>query len=153
ASDKPQPPRSPRPTIEPANRFAGAVHVQRVATICALALLLFAVSSRVNAWLLAAIFAFGVLVDVEHLGGDSAIWWNVGSIMSEGINHALVFAFPAGLFAYLERATVARGVALALVLGVLLWNRPANLGLALAFAPIFAADQGRAGAKRAALRA
>jgi hypothetical protein len=145
--------RSDRPRIEPENRYLGVVHVQKVVTVVSLALLVFVLSSSINVWQLAALLVFGTLVDTEHLGGDSSIWWNVTSVMSEGLNHALVFLLLAALFEYLRAPRPARGIALGLVLALLLLNRPVNAALAGAIAVAWLGDRARVGWRRASGRA
>jgi len=143
----PAPTDRPRPDAH--DRFTRVVRAQRVLTIASLTILLWVLSSGINVWQLAGLLLFASAMDVEHLGGDSCVWWNVGQVMSEGLNHALVFTFAAALFAYLRQGSAAGGAALGLSIGFLLWNRPANAALVSAIPLAWVHDWTRSDWKRA----
>ena len=145
--------RTERPVTDPGNRWLRAAQVQKLATIAAIATLVWTLSSTLNAWLLAALLGAAAFLDTEHLGGDASVWWNATAIMSEGLNHALVFLLFAALFAYLERPRAAIGVALGLVLALLLLDRPANVALGVAVPFAWWGDRAREGWRRATKRA
>jgi hypothetical protein len=139
---------------DPGHRYLAAVRAQKVLTIAALAALVFALSAFVNAWLVAALFFAAYLSDAYHVGGDSSVWFNVESLLSEGLNHPLLFGWLAAAAAYVERSTWPRLLSLALLGGLLLANRAANASLVAivgAIALLHARDEGwRKGLARSA---
>ena len=131
----------------------GVVHAQRVLLLGSLVVLVLALSSSLNAWLVGGLLYLGALIDTERLGGSSSVAWNAGSIMSEGINHPLVFLLCAAVFEYLRRPGWARGAVVSLVLALLLANRPANAPLAAALFLIWLFHTAEEGWRAASVRA
>jgi hypothetical protein len=110
-------------------------------------------SRAISAWLLGLLVALGAIADgLVGTAPDASVAFNVESLISEGLNHPLVFAFMTATFIYLERPSWSKGVFLALLTSLLLLNRPANAALAAVFAVAFLADLDR-GWKKAAVRA
>ena len=151
APRKPLVPEAFAPVIEPAHRYLGVVHAQKVVTALALALLALVLSGAVNAWLAGALLALGAMIDLLR-AGDGSLAFNVDCLLSEGLNHALVLLLTTAVLAYLLRPGWSRGTALALVLALLLLNRPANLAFAGVFLLLFLFHLAEDGLRRALAR-
>ena len=136
---------------DPTHRFLGAVRAQKVLAAGSLALLVWVLAGSWNAWLLAALVGIATLADLGTYGDGSAAW-NLGSLMSEGLNLSLLFLFIAAAFAYLRRPGRLVGGALAVLVALLLLDRPANAPLAIVFAAVWLRHARQEGVRFASLR-
>lgn len=153
---RPELPRGAEPTIggrdEPTHRFVGVVRAQRVLTLVALAVLVWELSSVASVWLLATLVWVGALADLSSWG-DRAIHANAGTLLAEGLGQPLVFLYAALVLAYARRASWAKGLALAVVLALLVLDRPASSALLVALPFVWALDARASGWRRASARA
>ncbi len=140
-----------RPEKRPGDRFVNAVRVQKVLLVLSLLAVAWAFTEAVSPWVVAALLALGALTDLVPRRLD-VVTSACSSVMSEGLNHPLIFFLVAALFAYLVRATWPRALALALVLSLLLINRPANAALVAVLGVVWLEDLRRLGWKRASAR-
>ena len=118
------------------DRFVNVVRAQKVLAALAVATLVWVLAGTLNAWLVALLAYLAVMADVRSWG-DLGASFNVGALLSEGLNHSLVLFYVAAAFGYLRQPSWWRGLALSLVLALLVLNRPANLSLVLVLAFAF----------------
>lgn len=141
-------------STDPNHRFIAAPRMQKLLTTLALVALVAAMATEVNAWLIGIILVAGLLLD-RHLSAlviaDASVAYNTSSLLTEGINHALVFAYLATAFAYLTRPRRWLVIALGGTLALLALNRPANTSLMVVLPFVWARIWWSSGARRATL--
>ncbi len=125
------------PRRDGGHRFIHVVQAQKVLTVLAIVALIFELTCGLNAWLVAAVTYLGVLADLLRAGPGS-VHFDVNVVGTEGLDHALALFFLAVTFAYLRNPTGLKGALIALLLTLLVSNRPSNVGLVAVF-PILAA--------------
>ena len=135
----------------PDHRFLEAIHVQKLFALASIALLVWVLAGSFNAWLVGAIVWVALGVDLTCTG-DGGASFNVEAILSEGLNHSLVFLLVAAALAYLRRPGWLVGAALAALGALLLLNRPANAPLAIVFAAVWLRHARQEGVRFASLR-
>jgi hypothetical protein len=137
---------------EPGHRFISAVRAQKIVAVLAITLLVWVLSGTFEVWALALLVQAAVFADLDT-PGDRAVSENVRTLLSEGLNHSLVFLAIAALFSYLRRPRWVEGLAVSAITALLLLARAANTTFVVAFFVIWLFHLERDGLKKATWRA